>query len=216
MENEKNLNTNEVVDSVNDAQENEGQALENEKATDIEQLKKELEEKIKAEYQKEIDRRITDAVKKRERALKAEFEEKERLLKMTEEERLKEEERKRIELQQQKERELNLRELKLNLIDEITSQGLDFELKDIIPIDDIANIEDSEERVATLKDRVKQYNTVFKKLLDKHLEDFKKQLLTGETPAKVKGDNTPLNEYEQAIRNKDASALLRLKFQKKD
>lgn len=186
-----------------------------EKAEDVEiksddVIRKQIEAEIKAETQKEIDRRVSEALKKRERQLKAEAEEKERLAKLSEEEKIAE--LKATAEREQKAREilLNSRELKLSLIDYLSEKNVDLALKDIINIDSIAELEDSELRLNTLKGNVDKVVKLFNKAVDDKVNKVKEELLKGQSPIIATTNN--LTEYERATKNNDVMSMLAAKF----
>lgn len=173
-------------------------------------IRKQIEAEIKAETQKEIDRRVSEALKKRERQLKAEAEEKERLAKLSEEEKIAE--LKATAEREQKAREilLNSRELKLSLIDYLSEKNVDLALKDIINIDSIAELEDSELRLNTLKGNVDKVVKLFNKAVDDKVNKVKEELLKGQSPIIATTNN--LTEYERATKNNDVMSMLAAKF----
>lgn len=188
----------------------EGTAGQGEGATkSAEEIKAEVEAKLKADYEKEVDRRVTEAIKKREKALKDEFTEKERKAKLTEEQRKAEEEQKKASEIAQKERELSLRALKLDLVDTLSENQMDLRFRDLITIEDLVNIEVGEERVEQLQARVKQFNSIFTEIVDKRIEEAKKEFLKGEPPKNLNNGNvTPPTAYETAKKTGNVLGML--------
>ena len=176
-----------------------------------ETLRAEIEAEIKAETQREMDRRITEAIKKREKQLKAEADERERLAKLSEEEKLAELKSENERKQREKEVLLNSRELKLEMIDYLNEKSCDLSLKEMINIDNIAELEDAELRKSTLKSQIDKTIEIFNKAVDKRVEELKAELLKGTTPA-ISNTTKPMSDYDKAVKNRDVKSMLLAKF----
>lgn len=173
----------------------------------------EIEAEIKARYESDLDRRITDAVKKREKALKDEFADKERKAKLTEEQRLKEEQESVSKEQAKKDRELNARSLKLDLVDVLAENSMDLKFRDLISIDDLLAVE-PENRTVELKKKVTGLKKIVDEIVGVKVEEMKKEYLKGSTPKKVNpNDEVPTKtEYESAKANSDVKGMIGAKF----
>lgn len=186
-----------------------------ENSIDTTELEKQIEERLKAQYEKEtqreIDRRVTEAVKKREAKLKAEQQERERLSKLSEEEKIKE-------LQAQKEQELEARykelvikELKLDLVDIITDKKLPMEFRDLIDVNKYVEV-NAEERAEALKRDIEVFEGTFKSIIEKRVEEVKKDYLKGSTPQNIDTKTTPISDYDKARKNNDVRGMLSAKL----
>lgn len=117
------------------------------------------EEEIRAELQKEYekmaDKRVTDAIKKKEK----EWADKQAKEKMTEDERRQAEEQERLQAQAKRDLDLTIKGLKLDVVDAVQEMGLDAGFRNLIAVEDLATITDEDERKATDKIEVgeKQY-----------------------------------------------------------
>lgn len=179
-----------------------------------EELRKELLAELEVEKQKEIDKRVTEAVKKRERKIKAEQEEKERLAKLTEEERVSELTKKAERELKEREQKVVLLEVKQSLVDILNENQLDLGFRDIINVDMIASIEDEEDRLETLKANVSNVKTIVDKLIEKGVENFKREFLKGEPPKNLNKDAnlTPISDYDKARKSGDVKSMLQQKL----
>lgn len=203
------------VDSNEGTQTNEGTQAgkqDDNKKTSLDDLLK--DEELQKQIQSLIDKRVTDAVKKTERKWKQQLEEEKRKAQMTEEERHQEQLKQLEEEQRRKERELRERELKLDLIDILEQEELDTGFRDIIDVSSLLGVEDKEEAVEKLRERVQQVKKLFNDMVNKRVEQFKKEYLKGNTPKNVgkENNNTPLDEYEEARKKGDVKAMLASKF----
>ncbi|KXS42857.1 MAG: hypothetical protein AWU54_1205 [Candidatus Frackibacter sp. T328-2] len=172
------------------------------------------EEEIRAELEKQmqsqIDKRVTEAVKKTEERVKEELEEQRRLEKLSEEERKKEEAKKRAQEQARKEKELAKRELKLDLVDILAERDLSIDFKEFVDVSQFVEAEDSKEKMV---EKVDKLEGMFNNIVEKKIEEFKKEYLKGETPEKLNHENnTPPNEYEDAKKAGDVKGMLKAKF----
>ena len=144
--------------------------------------KAKTEEEIRAELQKEYekmaDKRVTDAIKKKEK----EWADKQAKEKMTEDERKQAEERERLEAQAKKDFELTIKGLRLDVVDAIAELGLDAGFRNLIAVEDLASISDDAERREKLTDRIKGMKSLFDAEVAKQVAKAKAEFLKGETP----------------------------------
>lgn len=107
------------------------------------------EEEIRAELQKEYekmaDKRVTDAIKKKEK----EWADKQAKEKMTEDERRQAEEQERLQAQAKRDLDLTIKGLKLDVVDAVQEMGLDAGFRNLIAVEDLATIVDEDERKAS-------------------------------------------------------------------
>lgn len=176
-----------------------------------EEMEAEIRKEIAKETQAEIDRRVTEALKKKEAQAKAKLEEAERRAKLSEEEKLAELKAENERALKARELELNTKELKLSAIDYLTEKGCDISITEIINIDNIASLEDSELRQSTLTARIDKTLEIINNIASKREEALKKEILRGQTPASV-GDGQAISNYERAKSNKDVKSMLLEKF----
>lgn len=119
------------------------------------------EEEIRAELQKEYekmaDKRVTDAIKKKEK----EWADKQAKEKMTEDERRQAEEQERLQAQAKRDLDLTIKGLKLDVVDAVQEMGLDAGFRNLIAVEDLATITDEDERKAKLTERVKGMKKLF-------------------------------------------------------
>ena len=120
--------------------------------TSTETPKAKTEEEIRAELQKEYekmaDKRVTDAIKKKEK----EWADKAAKEKMTEDERKRVEEQERLQAQAKKDFDLTIKGLRLDVVDAIAELGLDAGFRNLIAVEDLATISDEDERKKKLTD----------------------------------------------------------------
>lgn len=215
MEEKENVKSTEVVEKVdNNVDNKEVKEAEKSNVNDLEaKIKAELEAKYEAEKQREIDKRVTEAVKKREAKYKAEQAEKERLSKLSEEERVRE-------VQAQKEKELEARhkeliakELKLDLVDILSENDLPLQFRDIIDVNKYVGVK-AEDRRESLKNDINIFKDTFNSIIDKRVEEIKKEYLKGNSPTNLDKKVKPLSAYEEAKKKKDVKGMLNAKFNK--
>lgn len=159
------------------------------------------EEEIRAELQKEYekmaDKRVTDAIKKKEK----EWADKQAKEKMTEDERRQAEEQERLQAQAKKDLDLTIKGLKLDVVDAVQEMGLDAGFRNLIAVEDLATITDEDERKAKLTERVKGMKKLFDAEVAKEVAKAKAEFLKGSTPATgstSKKDETKYDEYRKA------------------
>lgn len=159
------------------------------------------EEEIRAELQKEYekmaDKRVTDAIKKKEK----EWADKQAKEKMTEDERRQAEEQERLQAQAKRDLDLTIKGLKLDVVDAVQEMGLDAGFRNLIAVEDLATITDEDERKAKLTERVKGMKKLFDEEVAKEVAKAKAEFLKGSTPATgstSKKDETKYDEYKKA------------------
>lgn len=159
------------------------------------------EEEIRAELQKEYekmaDKRVTDAIKKKEK----EWADKQAKEKMTEDERRQAEEQERLQAQAKRDLDLTIKGLKLDVVDAVQEMGLDAGFRNLIAVEDLATIADEDERKAKLTERVKGMKKLFDAEVAKEVAKAKAEFLKGATPATgstPKKDETKYDEYKKA------------------
>lgn len=163
--------------------------------------KAKTEEEIRAELQKEYekmaDKRVTDAIKKKEK----EWADKQAKEKMTEDERRQAEEQERLQAQAKRDLDLTIKGLKLDVVDAVQERGLDAGFRNLIAVEDLATIADEDERKAKLTERVKGMKKLFDAEVAKEVAKAKAEFLKGSTPATgstPKKDETKYDEYKKA------------------
>lgn len=164
--------------------------------------KAKTEEEIRAELQKEYekmaDKRVTDAIKKKEK----EWADKAAKEKMTEDERKRVEEQERLQAQAKKDFELTIKGLRLDVVDAIAELGLDAGFRNLIAVEDLASISDEDERKKKLTERIKGMKSLFDAEVAKQVAKAKQDFLKGSTPAtgssSNKKDETKYDAYKKA------------------
>ena len=159
------------------------------------------EEEIRAELQKEYekmaDKRVTDAIKKKEK----EWADKQAKEKMTEDERRQAEEQERLQAQAKRDLDITIKGLKLDVVDAVQEMGLDAGFRNLIAVEDLATIADEDERKAKLTERVKGMKKLFDAEVAKEVAKAKAEFLKGSTPATgstSKKDETKYDAYKKA------------------
>lgn len=161
-----------------------------------EQIRAELREEMKKEYEKAADKRVTDAQKK----WKKEQEEKAALEKMSAEERQRVQDEQRAKENAIKEHELIIKGLRLDVVDAVAELGLDAGFRNLIAVEDLAIIADEDERKAKLTERVKGMKALFDAEVKKQVAKEKSEFLKGQTPpaSKEKTGDKSYNDYKKA------------------
>ena len=165
-----------------------------------ETTKVKTEEEIRAELQKEYekmaDKRVTDAIKKKEK----EWADKAAKEKMTEDERKRVEEQERLQAQAKKDFELTIKGLRLDVVDAIAELGLDAGFRNLIAVEDLASISDEDERKKKLTERIKNMKSLFDAEVAKQVAKAKQEFLKGSTPetGSKKADVTKYDEAKKA------------------
>ena len=155
------------------------------------------EEEIRAELQKEFekmaDKRVTDAIKKKEK----EWADKQAKEKMTEDERKRVEEQERLQAQAKRDFDLTVKGLKLDVVDAVAELGLDAGFRNLIAVEDLATITDEDERKKKLTERVKGMKALFDAEVAKEVAKAKAEFLKGSTPTTGK-EKMELDAYNEA------------------
>lgn len=157
----------------------------------------EIRAELQKEYEKQADKRVTDAIKKKEK----EWADKQAKEKMTEDERKQAEERERLEAQAKKDLDLTIKGLKLDVVDAVAELGLDAGFRNLISVEDLATIADEAERKEKLTARVKGMKTLFDAEVAKEVAKAKADFLKGTTPATgspKKGEETSYDTAKKA------------------
>lgn len=171
------------------------------------------EEEIRAELQKEYekmaDKRVTDAIKKKEK----EWADKQAKEKMTEDERRQSEEQERLQAQAKRDLDLTIKGLKLDVVDAVQEMGLDAGFRNLIAVEDLATIVDEDERKAKLTERVKGMKKLFDAEVAKEVTKAKAEFLKGTTPTTgTSTKNTEKDTYNKAKKAGDVKGMLDAKF----
>ncbi|MDL2301138.1 hypothetical protein LJC58_02160 [Lachnospiraceae bacterium OttesenSCG-928-D06] len=157
--------------------------------------KAKTEEEIRAELQKEFDKqadkRVTDAIKKKEK----EWADKQAKEKMTADELKLAEEQERLQAQAKKDLDLTIKGLKLDVVDAVAELGLDAGFRNLIAVEDLATISDEAERKEKLTERVKSMKALFDAEVAKEVVKAKADFLKGSTPATGK-DGKETSKYD--------------------
>lgn len=155
------------------------------------------EEEIRAELQKEYekmaDKRVTDAIKKKEK----EWADKQAKEKMTEDERKRVEEQERLQAQAKRDLDLTIKGLKLDVVDAVAELGLDAGFRNLIAVEDLATIADEDERKKKLTERVKGMKALFDAEVAREVAKAKTEFLKGSTPTTGK-EKTDKDAYDEA------------------
>lgn len=166
------------------------------------------EEEIRAELQKEYekmaDKRVTDAIKKKEK----EWADKQAKEKMTEDERKQAEERERLEAQAKKDFELTIKGLRLDVVDAIAELGLDAGFRNLIAVEDLASISDDAERREKLTERIKGMKSLFDAEVAKQVAKAKAEFLKGETPKTGSQKDDSKTAYDQYKKDGNVKGML--------
>lgn len=169
------------------------------------------EEEIRAELQKEYekmaDKRVTDAIKKKEK----EWADKAAKEKMSAEERAQAEEKERLAAQAKKDLDLTIKGLKLDVVDAVAELGLDSGFRNLIAVEDLASITDEEERKKALTARVKGMKALFDAAVAKEVEKAKAEFLKGSTPATGAKKEETGSAYATAKKSGDIKGMISAK-----
>lgn len=176
------------------------------------ETKPKTEEEIRAELQKEFDKqadkRVTDAIKKKEK----EWADKMAKEKMTEDERKNAEEQERLQAQAKRDLDLTVKGLKLDVVDAVAELGMDAGFRNLISVEDLASISDEAERKEKLTARVKGMKALFDAEVAKEVAKAKADFLKGTTPATgspKKGEETT---YDTAKKNGNVKGMISAKL----
>ena len=158
----------------------------------------EIREEIRKEYEKLADKRVTEALKKRDK----DWEEKNAKEKMSEDERKAAEEQERLVAQAKRDRELTIKGLRLDVVDAVSELGLDSGFRKLIMVEDLADISDEGERKEKLTQRIKDTKALFDEAVAKEVEKAKADFLKGSTPPsgdkKKTEDGDKYSQYKKA------------------
>lgn len=206
--------TKETVNTTTGTEES-GKGTANTTGTDKETTPKvKTEEEIRAdlqkEYEKMADKRVTDAIKKKEK----EWADKQAKEKMTEDERKQADERERLEAQAKKDLELTIKGLRLDIVDAIAELGLDAGFRNLIAVEDLASISDDAERREKLTDRIKGMKALFDAEVAKQVAKAKQEFLKGETPKTGSQKDEGGNAYDQYKKTGNVKGMLSEKLDK--
>lgn len=170
------------------------------------------EEEIRAELQKEYekiaDKRVTDAIKKKEK----EWQDKQAKEKMTEDERKQAEERERLEAQAKKDYDLTIKGLRLDVVDAIAELGLDAGFRNLVAVEDLAGISDEAERREKLTERIKGMKALFDAQVAKEVAKAKAEFLKGETPKTGSQKDESNTNYDKYKKDGDVRGMISEKF----
>jgi hypothetical protein len=153
----------------------------------------EIRAELQKEYEKMADKRVTDAIKKKEK----EWADKQAKERMTEDERKQAEERERLEAQAKRDFELTIKGLRLDVVDAIAELGLDAGFRNLIAVEDLASISDEAERREKLTERIKGMKSLFDAEVAKAVAKAKAEFLKGETPKTGSPKEDSKTAYEQ-------------------
>lgn len=169
--------------------------------------KAKTEEEIRAELQKEYekmaDKRVTDAIKKKEK----EWADKAAREKMTEDERKRVEEQERLQAQAKKDLDLTIKGLRLDVVDAIAELGLDAGFRNLIAVEDLASISDEEERKSKLTERIKGMKSLFDAEVAKQVAKAKQEFLKGSTP-ETGSKKKDVTKYDEAKKAGNVSGMI--------
>ena len=169
--------------------------------------KAKTEEEIRAELQKEYekmaDKRVTDAIKKKEK----EWADKAAKEKMTEDERKRVEEQERLQAQAKKDFDLTIKGLRLDVVDAIAELGLDAGFRNLIAVEDLATISDEDERKKKLIERIKGMKSLFDAEVAKQVAKAKAEFLKGSTP-ETGSRKKDVTKYDEAKKAGNVSGMI--------
>ena len=187
-------------------------ATENSSESTTTTQKVKTEEEIRAELQKEYekiaDKRVTDAIKKKEK----EWQDKQAKEKMTEDERKQAEERERLEAQAKKDYDLTIKGLRLDVVDAISELGLDAGFRNLVAVEDLAGISDEAERREKLTERIKGMKALFDAEVAKAVAKAKAEFLKGETPKTGSQKDESNTNYDKYKKDGDVRGMISEKF----
>ena len=170
------------------------------------QLREKIRAEIEAEYSKKADRRVTNALKKREKELTDKL----NIEQMEADEQNKVETKKNEQELKAKDRAITEKGLKLDVVDSLEKLNLPVELRGCVIVSDLTMIEDPEERSKKLTERIKILKDVFNNSVEKMVEKEKKQYLRGTTP--VTSNTHPINSYDIAKKNGNVMGMIGAKL----
>ena len=165
-----------------------------EETTSKVKTEEEIRAELQKEYEKMADKRVTDAIKKKEK----EWADKQAKEKMTEDERKRVEEQERLQAQAKKDFDLTIKGLKLDVVDAVAELGLDAGFRNLIAVEDLASITDDDERKKKLTERVKGMKALFDAEVAKEVAKAKAEFLKGSTPTTGKDTSKDVSKYDEA------------------
>lgn len=168
----------------------------------------EIREELKKEYEKMADKRVTDAIKKKEK----EWADKAAKEKMSAEERAQAEEKERLAAQAKKDLDLTIKGLKLDVVDAISELGLESGFRNLIAVEDLAGISDEDERKKALTARVKGMKALFDAEVKKEVEKAKAEFLKGSTPATGDKQTENKSAYDDAKKDGNVKGMISAKM----
>lgn len=185
-----------------------GEAEQTPKNKSEEEIRAELQKELQKEYEKIADKRVTEALKKRDK----EWQDKQAKEKMSAEERSKAEEQERLQEQAKKDLDLTIKGLRLDVVDAVAELGLDSGFRNLIAVDDLAQVADEDERKKKLTERVKGMKALFDAEVAKQVEKAKAEFLKGSTPPTGKGGKSGKDAYNDAKKAGDVKGMLQAEF----
>lgn len=181
----------------------------NKEETQKVKTEEEIRAELQKEYEKMADKRVTDAIKKKEK----EWADKQAKEKMTEDERKRVEEQERLQAQAKKDWDLTVKGLKLDVVDAVAELGLDAGFRNLIAIEDLASIADEDERKKKLTERVKGMKALFDEVVSKEVAKAKAEFLKGTTPTTGKATKE-VGAYDEAKKAGNVKGMVGAKLQK--
>ena len=181
-----------------------------EKETPKAKTEEEIRAELQKEFEKQADKRVTDAIKKKEK----EWAEKQAREKMTEDERKQAEEQERLQAQAKKDLDLTIKGLKLDVVDAVAELGLDAGFRNLIAVEDLASITDEDERKKKLTERVKGMKALFDAEVAKEVAKAKAEFLKGTTPNTGKDKTTEKDAYNEARKAGNVKGMVSEKLSK--
>ena len=144
--------------------------------------KAKTEEEIRAELQKEYekmaDKRVTDAIKKKEK-----------------------------EWADKAAKEKTIKGLRLDVVDAIAELGLDAGFRNLIAVEDLASISDEDERKKKLTERIKGMKSLFDAEVAKQVAKAKQEFLKGSTP-ETGSKKKDVTKYDEAKKAGNVSGMI--------
>lgn len=169
----------------------------------IEQEKRKWKEEWDRKLQSEVDRRVNQARAKWEKELK----EKERLAKLSEEEKIEELKRIKEEELAERERELQIKTAKLEILENLKEAGL-LDAESVFKPENYIGEEGKEQ----LAEDIKALQEFIKKVVEKATNQLREQILTsGEIPGKSNTEED-INRYEMAKKKGNLLEMLSAKL----
>lgn len=160
---------------------------------------------VKAEYEKIADKRVADALKKREKKLTEQLN-KEREAKEKEDADKKAEFAK---VDNTKEREIIAKSLKLAIVDALQDMGLSPSLRGLVMVEDLISLPD-EEKKEKLTERFIGAVELFRNEVERQIQTEKKEFLRGNTPRI--GNAEPLSPYDYYKKAGNVEGMISEKF----